>query len=334
MSQREKMKKKKDIQTKHPIALGLILAGLSAFMFSSKVVLAKWAYAQSSIEPIHLLVLRMGSIAPIFIAIAIWASIKSGRFITLREGVAIVFLGACGYHFSSFLDFEGMQYISAGLERMVLYIFPSFVVILNSWKQKKPISIYTLPSLALSYLGIFLMYRGDMDGPSQNRILGIALVAAAALVFSVFIVYSKDMMNRLGQWKFTSLAVLSATTGLMLQYVYGHHGNPLAVSTSVLVGASMMGVFCTLIPSFLSNFSLQILGAERMAIMGTVGPIATLILSGYVLGEKTEGLEWFGMSLVLVGALSFQVNWVGYIKKTCITQFGRIPFLYNKLRKN
>lgn len=281
----------------------LIVAACSVF-FCSKGVFIKSAYALGA-DPVSLLTLRMLYALPFF-ALAGWISSRRKPRLTGRQWVAVLWLGFVGYYVSAMVNFAGLQFISVGLERMVLYTYPSLVLLGSVIFLRKRVSRRMIGAMLIAYLGIVIAFQGEATGGSglKDTLLGVGLVFTSAVTYAIFVMSSGKVIEQLGPIRFTSLVV-----GASCLFVIIHFGinNALVKAETIPVGvhrwAVVLAIFGTVIPSFLLGIGLRRAGAQRFAIIGTVGPIATILLAWLLLGEALNQLQICGFILTMVGGL-------------------------------
>lgn len=285
--------------------IGYVLVLLGATGFSAKGILIKLAYsADLKLDAITLMALRMLFSLPFYLVIALWQSktIKSEPF-TLKQSLAVIILGLIGYYFASFLDFLGLQLISAGLERLIIFTYPSFVVLLSALLYRKKISGWVLLALLSSYIGIALVFIEQVSFASNNIFLGSAFVLASSVVFSFFVVGSGEMVQRIGSARFTAWSMTVACLATLLHFTIQHNTLEMlnSISQDVYVLGLLMAVFSTVLPSFLMNTGIKQIGASNAAILSSVGPIVTLILAEQFLNEPITSVQVLGTLFVLAG---------------------------------
>lgn len=274
---------------------------LGSFLFSSKAILIKLTLPLVP-EVIEALALRMIFAIPFYIYIAISSGRKAEKPISLKLYVQIMGLGFLGYYLSSYLDFYGLQYVSAGTERMLIYLFPSFVVILNAIFFKKPIKSFMIKALALTYVGIGLVYIGDADLSHELAWLGVLSVATSAFLFSFFLVWNNHVIQEVGADRFTAHAMIWSCILVETHFVIvGDVSHVLDWSPELLGLGFCLGFLGTVLPSIFINRSIAIIGSDRMAILSMLGPFATLSLGVFILGESVGFIEAVGFALVMLG---------------------------------
>ncbi|MGL1903252.1 MAG: DMT family transporter [Fibrobacterales bacterium] len=287
--------------------LSIILTVIGTILFSSKVLLAKWAYLHGA-SPLTVLMLRMASAAPFYIIIGIIASQRSKVPITKKEWLTLLFLGIIGYYLSSFMDFTGMQYISSGLERMILYLYPTFVFIISVGILKQKITRRVLVALIISYSGILCMFFGDVNFDNSDQLFGSFLIVAAAFTFAIFLVVGGKLIKKIGSIRFTSYAMLTSAVSLVTHFSIASPIGFAEISTDVLLIGSAIGAGCTVLPSFMINKGLAELGPERVSIYGAVGPVTVLVLGSVVYDEPFTALKIVGAILVILGGVTLSIK--------------------------
>lgn len=213
----------------------------------------------------------------------------------------LVLLGLLGYYMASFLDFSGLQYISAGLERLILFLYPTIVVLLTALLYRRPIGKAQGAALLLSYAGIALVYAHSPHQTSPHFHLGAALVFGSALTFAVFMVGSGHYIPRFGARRFTAYSMTIACLATIIHFAVERPLADLLVSQRVFYLAALLAVFSTVLPSFLVSAGIKRIGADNASIVGTVGPVATLGMAYFILGETLSGYQLAGSALVLAG---------------------------------
>jgi drug/metabolite transporter (DMT)-like permease len=290
-------------QTVQPFKMGFILAAGGTSLFALKSIFVKLAYAQG-IDSATLLLLRMLFAAPFYLIILVWVWTKPEQIKPIKtEYQRIIALGFSGYYLSSWLDFEGLNYISAQLERMTLYTYPIMTTLLGAVLLKEKISKQIIIALALTYSGVMVLYahEANVNVNSTHTGLGMSLVVLSALIFSFYVVYSKALINRLGSRLFTSIAMLSSTVFVLLHFALTHNISNLHINHAAISYALLLAIFSTVLPSFMMTEAIARIGAARTSIMGTLGPIITIGLAIICLDEPFGLYHLLGIALVMVG---------------------------------
>jgi len=281
----------------------LIVAACSIF-FCSKGVFIKSAYELGA-DPIAVLGLRMAYALPFFLLVAVWSS-RGRSPLTLRHWLAMTWLGFVGYYLSAVVNFTGLQFISVGLERVVLYTYPSLVLLGSALFLGKRVPRRMLVAVLIAYLGIVVAFRGEAAGGGDPRstLIGVGLVFTSAVTYAIFVIGSGKLIGEVGPTRFTSHVVGISCVFVLMHFVIQRSvDGSVAISPGVHSRAMVLAVFGTVVPSFLLGIGLKRAGAQRFAIIGTVGPLATIVLAWLVLGESLNGVQIAGFMLTMGGGL-------------------------------
>jgi drug/metabolite transporter (DMT)-like permease len=279
----------------------LVLA--SAVFFSTKSIFIKLGYRES-VDPVTLLTLRMGLSLPFFLAMGLWAGRRENSSpLTPRDWGALALLGIGGYYMAALLDFLGLQYISAGLERLVLFLYPTFTVLITALWLKRPVSGHTWLAIAVSYMGMALVVWPDLHHSSGQLALGMTLVLGSSLTYALYLVGSGEMIQRIGANRFTGIALSIACLAGGLHFLLANPLSALQLSPQVWMLGLTLAIVCTVLPATLLTNGIRHIGATQAALIGAVGPVSTLFLGYLVLGETLGWLQGMGTMLVLGGVL-------------------------------
>lgn len=288
--------------------LGAVLAASAAIGFSAKAILVKLAYV-SSVDAVTLLALRMAFSVPFFVAAALWSRrYQAGAPLDRRDWFSVLSLGLIGYYLSSLLDFSGLQYISAGLERLILFLYPTMVVILSAVLFKRGIGRREIFALTLSYGGILLVFMHDAGTPQANLMLGVGLVFASTLTYSMYLVGAGQAIARIGATRFTAYAMMVASTATFLQFAVTHPISALDLPLRVYGLGFTMAIVSTVLPVFMLSIGIRLIGSGPTALIGSIGPVATILLAHVVLGESLSAQQIGGAILVLSGVLAISTK--------------------------
>ena len=291
--------------------IGPLCAVIGVLGFSFKAILIKLAYAWTSIDPVTLLALRMLYSAQFFIAMA-WLAGRAdnARRIATSDWRALVALGFLGYYLASLLDFLGLQYITAALERLVLFLNPTIVVVLSALLLRQPITRRAVIALVLSYAGIALALWQDLHigGDARATALGGALVFASAIAYALYLVRSTDVIGRLGSSRFIAWAMLASTVFVLIHFAVTRPAAALNVPLSIHRLTFAMAVFSTVLPTWLIAESIRRMGANAASLVGSLGPVFTIGLGAVILGEPIHALQLLGAAFVLGGVLLVTVK--------------------------
>jgi drug/metabolite transporter (DMT)-like permease len=281
------------------LAPGLVLATLGAIAFSGKAILAKLMY-RHGVDAVQVIFWRMLLALPLFLALAWWAGRGKPGF-TARDWRAIVGLGFCGYYLASLLDFMGLQYISAGLERLILYLNPTLVLLLSVLLFAKRITPRQGVAMAIGYAGVAVVFGQELRFEGANVALGAALVFASAVSYAVYLVYSGELVQRLGAMRLTGAASSVACVLAIAQLFVLRAPSAALVPEPVLWLSLLNATVCTVAPVLMVMMAIERLGATLAAQAGMVGPLSTVILGVWLLGEPFTGWVVVGTALVLLG---------------------------------
>jgi len=288
--------------------IGCLFVLLGAFGFSAKAVLIKLAYDYShQLDVITLMVLRMAISLPFFLVVALWpvnnsTKAENAQRLNRQDWLMIFGLGILGYYVASYLDFAGLQYISAGLERLILFLYPTFVVLFTAALQRRAINRHQALALALSYAGMILVFVDNRTAmASSGLLLGSALVLASAIAFAFFLMGSGMMVKRIGSTRFTAYSMTVACLATGLHFVIQHGVKLLNLPANVYWLALIMAIFSTVLPAFLMNAGISRIGAGSASIISSIGPIGTLALAFLLLNETLTAAQLAGTALVLIG---------------------------------
>lgn len=296
---------------------GYVMAVMGAALFSLKAVIIKLAYGADigadagPLDPIVLMMLRMGFALPVYLAVLIYALRKQrGEVLSPKLVLAAIGLGALGYYLCALLDFTGLLYITAQLERLLLFTYPVFVVIIGAVFMGARVSRAGVLSIITAYAGIALIFTGGDMATGEYLWRGVALVLCCAFLFAVFQVLAKPMIDRMGGRLFTCLAMLAASTSVLLHFFISYgvlHTNDQTMSSALDLSPRILGlgfvlaIFCTVIPSFLMNLANGRIGAQAVSTLGMVSPIFTIIAAVYLLGEPFGMVDGIGTALTVFG---------------------------------
>ncbi|MBH9552328.1 DMT family transporter [Inhella gelatinilytica] len=282
------------------VGVGLALAGLGAVGFSGKAIIAKLAY-RHGVDAVTVLMWRMVLAAPLFLALAWWAGRGQAK-LTRADWRDVLFLGFTGYYLASALDFAGLQYISAGLERLILYLNPTMVLLFGVFMQGQRVQPRQGWALGVSYAGVVLAFGQEVNlGAGGDTALGSALVLGSALSYAVYLSRSGQVVGRLGTLRLTGLATSVACALCLLQFVLLKPLNAAWVPAPVLGLSLLNATLCTFVPVLAVMAAVQRLGAPLAAQVGMVGPFSTLLLASWLLGEVFTPGMLAGTVMVLAG---------------------------------
>lgn len=273
--------------------------------------MVKMAFAKVQVDALTLLVLRMFFSLPFYLVTAFVISRKESNVkMTGRQWCITIALGIFGYYLSSLFDFMGLQYISAGLERLILFLYPTFTVLMGVFFFKQKLYRNQLWALLLTYLGIGIAYFGELrlDTGNPNFFWGSFLVFLCALTYATYIAGSGQIIPQVGATKFTAYALLCSSFGVFLHYLLRGQYDALAGGFKLWQWGIMLAVVATVIPTFMLSFALKKIGSNNVAIISSIGPVSTIIQAHYFLGEKIFLEQIIGTCLVLAGILMLSLK--------------------------
>jgi len=279
----------------------------AALLFSCKPIIIKWAYAYG-IDALSLMLLRMSLALPVYLLIGAIIIRKQNIQLPPRQWLTAAFVGLFGYYLATFLDLKGLELANAQLERIILYAYPTFVVILGAVIFKHKVSRQQLGALSLCYAGIICIFLQDLSLQGEQVIQGSLLILLSALSYAIYMLFSKKHIDQLGSLLFTCVSMSSATLAtivhstIQLGLLTPKSENSAWVFSSELMGLVILLTFAsTVIPSFMISEAVKRIGAANAALTGTVGPIMTSIMAVILLGEIFTFYHGLGMVLVILG---------------------------------
>ncbi|WP_410499879.1 DMT family transporter [Chitinibacter sp. S2-10] len=282
----------------NPFQVGVVLAIFAATGFAAKAIFVKLAY-RHGVDGITLVTMRMLCAFALLQIVRLWRN-NDQQPLTRQEKWALLGLGLLGYYLSSTLDFLGLQSVSASLERLVLCLYPTFTVLLSALIFGSPISQRIRIALPITYVGIVLVLLPDLYQAKADWI-GVLLVFASTLSFALYMALSPKTIKQVGSMRFTELALSVSSAAVVLQFVLTRPLASLAQPAPVWFYAILMAVFSTILPVYATNAALARIGAGRTALIGSFGPVLTILFSLGLLGEQLSIVQWLGAAIVLSG---------------------------------
>lgn len=283
--------------------LGTACVAVSALLFSTKSVFVKIAY-QYHIDSTILLALRMAFALPFF-GLMLWFNrSKTPIKATRQHYIGLVMAGVVGYYGASIFDFWGMEYISASLERLILFMYPTLTVILSALFLRQKIRPSTWLAIMISYTGMAFVFLGNQHEESSHLILGSCLVFAGALAYAGYLVASGVLIPRFGAVRFTAFALMIATICCFIQYLVSHPLTLLSqLPREVWLLSAVLGFFCTFLPAILLTQGIKRIGASQAALISGISPVITLALGAWLLNEQLTLWQFLGAGLILMGVI-------------------------------
>lgn len=284
-------------------AVGVALAIAGVVCFSLRPILIKLAYGYT-VDPVTLLALRMVFSLPFFLGAAALAGRGASAVpISAGDGRAIVFLGFIGYYFASFADFLGLQYVSAGIGRLILFAYPTLVVLLSVSFLHRRASAREIAALVVTYAGIALVVSSSIGAANAHFALGAGLCFASAAAYAVYLVVGSQVVRRVGSIRFTAYATIVASAFCIAQFFLLRPLAALELPPRVYELAAAMAIFSTVLPVFITSEALRRIGANQVALVGALGPVTTIFFGWMGLDETMTPVQLAGAALVLGGVV-------------------------------
>lgn len=287
------------------LTIGLLLAAAGSVAFSAKAIIVKLAY-QYGVDAVTLIMYRMLFALPLFLGMVWWATFRSQQPVeplTRRDWLGLLGLGFSGYYLASYLDFLGLQYISASLERLILYLNPTLVLLLGWVIYKRRITWRQASAMALSYAGVLIVFAQEVRFDGWTSVFGGLLVFGSALSYAVYLLYSGEMVKRLGSLRLVGWATTIACVLCIAQFVLLRPLSAAVVAPQVLWLSVINAVLCTAAPVVMVMMAIERIGSGLAAQTGMVGPMSTILLGVWILGEPFNATVLAGTVLVLAGVL-------------------------------
>jgi len=275
------------------------MAAAGAVAFSGKAIIVKLAY-RHEVDAVTLIMYRMLFALPLFLALAWWSGRDRPKLMSRDWGV-LFGLGFSGYYLSSFLDFMGLQYITAGLERLILYLNPTLVLVAGLVMFKAQVSRNQWIALATSYLGVVVVFGHDVMLGGGQAALGAALVFASAISYALYLLFSGQAVRKYGAQRLTGIATSIACLLCIAQFFVLRPASAMIVAPEVIWLSILNATLCTFCPVLLVMMAVERVGAGVTAQIGLVGPISTIVMGVAILGEPFTIWVAAGTALVLSG---------------------------------
>ncbi|MDN3667107.1 DMT family transporter [Algibacter miyuki] len=296
------------MQTTKNFWSGIAIGVLGIVLFSSKAVMVKLAY-NYDVDAISILLLRMLFSFPFYVVIAILYRNKNTEIaIKNTDYIWLFFFGFVGYYLASYFDFVGLTYIKASLERIILFLYPTIVILLNRIFLKQPISKTQAIAIGLTYLGIILAFSAEVNITGVSAYLGGFFILLSAITYASYLVGSGWLIPKFGVVKFTTYAMLISCFCVFVHYGFIGEMDLFNFTWEVYVLGLLIAVFATVIPSFLVSLSIKMISSSNFAIVAGIGPISTIILASIFLGEFLTFLQLFGALIVIFGIVFMSVK--------------------------
>ncbi len=296
------------MQTTKRFWYGVAIGVLGVVLFSSKAVMVKLSY-NYHVDPISILLLRMLFSFPFYAVIAyMYRNQNSHIKVSVKDYSWIVFFGFIGYYLASYFDFVGLTYIKASLERIILFLYPTIVILFNRIFLKQSITRVQTGAIALTYLGIVIAFSDEVVVSGSDAYLGGFFILLSAMTYASFLVGSGWLIPKFGVMKFTAYAMIVSCICVFVHYSLISEIDLFSFSWEVYFLGFLIAIFATVIPSFLVSASIKMISSSNFAIVAGTGPISTIILAAIFLNESLTLLQLFGAFVVIIGILLVSIK--------------------------
>lgn len=289
---------------------GFIITLTGAIFFSTKAIFVKLAFQQTGVDALTLLSLRMLFSLPFYL-LAVWlvSRKENTQPLTKRQWILIILMGILGYYLSSLFDFIGLQYVSAGLERLILFLYPTFAVLINTFFFRTKLNRTQLIALLLAYLGIAIAYVGELNVDKTNPefFYGSLMIFLCAVTYSIYLVGTGRLVPKVGVTRYTAYAMLAATAGIFIQFLSTRRISDIPFSPSLVGYGTALAIIATVLPSFMMSNGMKKIGSNNVAIITSIGPVSTIAQAHFILGEPIFTEQVLGTALVMAGIV--MIGW-------------------------
>ena len=291
--------------------LGFIFAAAGAALFSTKAIFIKLAY-MDQVNPALMLALRNLVALPFFLGVGIYTVYQMRRggkpLPSLKLTGQALATGFIGYYVSSLLDFEGLTYITAQLERLVLFTYPIFVMFLGWMFFKARITWMSVLAAAITYAGLCVVFFSALPSGGSNVIIGTVLVLGCAITFALYQLLAKGFITVMGSALFTSIALTGSAVACIAHYVIISQSFDFSSSPRFFWLAAGTAIFATVLPSFLVNAGLARISPQSTSMIATISPLITISLAVWILGEQFTVADAIGAAMVIAGVMLFALT--------------------------
>ena len=287
----------------------MALAVAGTLVFSFRPILVKLVYVTYPVSPVTLLFLRMAISLPFFLAVAWWLRGDEPR-LTRLDWAKVAALGFIGYYAASFLDFIGLQYVGAGIGRLILYLYPTLVLLISFFFLHRRPTRRQLAALVITYAGVAFILSSQAHGGAEGRLffLGAFFVFASSLFYATYLVAGGELVKRIGSMRFTAYSMAVATLPAFVQFFALEPSSALDLPGKIWLYAVLLATFCTVLPLFIQAEALKRIGAPEFALIGALGPVSVAITSALGLDERFTAMQAVGGVLVILGVLLVSVK--------------------------
>lgn len=286
--------------------LGFLITIGGAIFFSTKAIFVKLAFQDTKVDAVTLLCLRMLFSLPFYIG-AVWIAHRKEGVVTLtrKQWLWVLIMGISGYYLSSLFDFIGLQYVSAGLERLILFLYPTFAVLINTFYFKTKLSRIQVVALVLTYIGIGTAYWGEIRSAQYGPqfFYGSFMIFLCAVTYSFYLVGTGRLVNAVGATRYTAYAMLAASAGIFTHFLLTHPVRDVVMTSSLAGYGIALAIIATVLPSFMMSVGMKKIGSNNVAIITSIGPVSTILQAHFFLGETIIPEQILGTALVIVGVI-------------------------------
>jgi drug/metabolite transporter (DMT)-like permease len=301
----------KIVSTKNSLFSGVLIAFAGVFLFSAKAIIVKLCYLTYHIDSISMLTLRMGMALPFYLIIGFWKRDKEATKLSKKDLIMVIALGFLGYYGASYLDFEGLQHIDASLERLILFSYPTVVVLLGAFWYKRKISFWQIFAILVTYVGILIIFLPVFWTPNlKYNWLGVGLIIGSSITYGSYLVASEHFVPKLGTIRFTTLAMTVSCSAVLIHYLVSPSATVIDLEPKLYLYGFIIALFCTVLPSYFISEGIRRIGSAKVGILGSVGPVATILLSVLILNETLTIYQVIGGSVIISA-----VVWLNYKKE-------------------
>ncbi len=284
---------------------GILMGIAGVLLFSTKAVIVKLMY-QYDVDAMGALLLRMGFALPIYLFF-LFLDRKALFTVSKKDFLIILLMGFLGYYMASLWDFKGLELIDASLERLILFVYPTFVVLMSRFFLKQPITKKQLAAILITYVGVIIIFLpkvlGKSDETTLQNIEGATYIILSAICYAMFLTWSQNVMGRVPVRLFTSLALIVSSFCMLIHFSFTTDLSVFHKPAGLYIYGAIMAVFATVIPSYLISASISRVGAGTTAILGAMGPVSTITLAILFLNERLTLLQVLGAAVILIGVM-------------------------------
>lgn len=285
----------------------VLIATVGIVLFSAKAIMVKLAY-QYNVSTLHLLLFRMLFSLPFYLIILYFLKPLAPNKVKKQDYVWLVFFGFIGYYLASYFDFLGIQYIKASLERIILFVYPTLVLLIGKIFLKEKISGKQIIAILITYFGVIVTFSGELQYNGDHVLIGGFFIFLSALTYASYLVGSGWLIPKFGVLRFTSYAMIVSSICVVVHYFIFDRSNIFGYAYQVYLLGLLMAVLSTLIPSFLVSLAIKKIGASDFSIIGSIGPISTIFLAYIFLDERLTLLQLLGAVIVIIGITIVSLN--------------------------